>query len=178
LDPAHDRRVSQRQPAFRHHFHKVSVAELVSQIPAYAENDDVPIEMPAFEKIIDAQHPRSPLAPPTPIPATMPRSWGLHQSRYFDAAAGYNIAGPEVEAALLSHGEVRECAVIGVADCDRGQIVEAHVVLAEGVPPDEATRKRLQDHVKATIAPYKYPRSLRFVERCQKRRRARSSAFA
>jgi hypothetical protein len=99
-------------------------------------------------------------------------------SRYFDAAAGYNIAGPEVEAALLSHGEVRECAVIGVADCDRGQIVEAHVVLVEGVPPDEATRKRLQDHVKATIAPYKYPRSLRFVERCQKRRRARSSAFA
>jgi hypothetical protein len=81
LDPAHDRRVSQRHTAFRHHFHEVSVTELVSQIPAYAENDDVPIEMPAFEKIVDAQHPRSPLAPPTPIPATMPRSPGLHQSQ-------------------------------------------------------------------------------------------------
>jgi NAD(P)-dependent dehydrogenase (short-subunit alcohol dehydrogenase family) len=68
LNPAHDRRVSQRQPAFRDHFHKVSVAELVSQIPAYAENDDVPIEMPAFEKIIDAQHPRSPWPRKRPYP--------------------------------------------------------------------------------------------------------------
>jgi 2-aminobenzoate-CoA ligase len=77
-------------------------------------------------------------------------------------SAGYNIAGPEVEAALLSHPDVRECAVIGTPDENRGQIVEAHVVLADGVAPDAVTRKRLQDHVKATIAPYKYPRSLRF----------------
>ncbi len=77
-------------------------------------------------------------------------------------SAGYNIAGPEVEAALLSHADVRECAVIGIADENRGQIVEAHVVLAEGVARDNATRKRLQDHVKATIAPYKYPRSVKF----------------
>src|SRR5690606_9841699 len=75
-------------------------------------------------------------------------------------SAGYNIAGPEVEAALLAHPDVIECAVIGVADEARGQIVEAHVVLAEGVEPNEETRKRLQEHVKQTIAPYKYPRSL------------------
>ncbi len=79
-------------------------------------------------------------------------------------SAGYNIAGPEVEAALLSHADVRECAVIGAADAGRGQIVEAHVVLAEGVAADDVTRKRLQDHVKALIAPYKYPRSVKFPD--------------
>ncbi|MGE0574903.1 MAG: 2-aminobenzoate-CoA ligase, partial [Reyranella sp.] len=78
-------------------------------------------------------------------------------------SAGYNIAGPEVEAALLSHPDVRECAVVGAADPDRGQIVQAHVVLADDVPPDANTAKRLQDHVKATIAPYKYPRSVKFT---------------
>jgi 2-aminobenzoate-CoA ligase len=78
-------------------------------------------------------------------------------------SAGYNIAGPEVEAALLAHPDVRECAVIGVPDPDRGQIVQAHVVLADGVKADEATAKRLQDHVKAVIAPYKYPRSVKFT---------------
>jgi 2-aminobenzoate-CoA ligase len=78
-------------------------------------------------------------------------------------SAGYNIAGPEVEAALLMHGDVRECAVIGVPDSERGQIVQAHVVLADGIPPDSETAKRLQDHVKATIAPYKYPRSVKFA---------------
>ena len=78
-------------------------------------------------------------------------------------SAGYNIAGPEVEAALLAHAEVLECAVIGVPDEARGQIVEAHVVLMQGVAADADTVKRLQEHVKATIAPYKYPRSVRFV---------------
>jgi 2-aminobenzoate-CoA ligase len=78
-------------------------------------------------------------------------------------SAGYNIAGPEVEAALLTHGDVAECAVIGVADAERGQIVQAHIVLAEGVTPDAETARRLQDHVKATIAPYKYPRSVKFT---------------
>jgi 2-aminobenzoate-CoA ligase len=78
-------------------------------------------------------------------------------------SAGYNIAGPEVEAALLSHADVAECAVIGAEDAERGQIVEAHVVLMQGVAPDAATVKRLQDHVKATIAPYKYPRSIKFI---------------
>jgi 2-aminobenzoate-CoA ligase len=78
-------------------------------------------------------------------------------------SAGYNIAGPEVEAALLTHVDVRECAVIGIPDTDRGQIVQAHVVLADGVAADAETAKRLQDHVKATIAPYKYPRSVTFT---------------
>jgi 2-aminobenzoate-CoA ligase len=79
-------------------------------------------------------------------------------------SAGYNIAGPEVEAALLSHEEVIECAVVGAPDEARGQIVEAYVVLAEGIARDALTVKRLQDHVKATIAPYKYPRSVKFID--------------
>ncbi|KOF17673.1 2-aminobenzoate-CoA ligase [Ensifer adhaerens] len=78
--------------------------------------------------------------------------------------AGYNIAGPEVEAALISHPEVAECAVVGAPDTERGQIVEAYVVLSAGVAADDATIKRLQDHVKATIAPYKYPRSVKFLD--------------
>jgi 2-aminobenzoate-CoA ligase len=78
-------------------------------------------------------------------------------------SAGYNIAGPEVEAALLSQSEVAECAVVGVPDLERGQIVQAHVVLKDGVTGDDACARRLQDHVKAKIAPYKYPRSVRFV---------------
>lgn len=79
-------------------------------------------------------------------------------------SAGYNIAGPEVEAALLAHPDVQECAVIGVADEDRGQIVEAHIVLGAHAKPTAETIKALQDHVKKVIAPYKYPRSIRFTE--------------
>jgi 2-aminobenzoate-CoA ligase len=76
-------------------------------------------------------------------------------------SSGYNIAGPEVEAALLSHPIVSECAVIGAPDEERGMVVQAHVVLSEG-DANDATIKSLQDHVKATIAPYKYPRSVKF----------------
>src|SRR6202050_5282579 len=79
-------------------------------------------------------------------------------------SAGYNIAGPEVEAALLSHPDVKECAVIGAADEGRGQIVEAHVVLKDGVIAGVDEVKLLQDYVKATIAPYKYPRSVKFTD--------------
>jgi len=78
-------------------------------------------------------------------------------------SAGYNIAGPEVESALLSHPAVLECAVIGASDEERGQIVEAHVVLAEGKVGDALMVKLLQDHVKAVIAPYKYPRRVIFT---------------
>ena len=77
-------------------------------------------------------------------------------------SAGYNIAGPEVEAALLTHEAVAECAVVAAPDEQRGSIVEAHIVLAAGFDPSEDMCKALQDHVKATIAPYKYPRSIRF----------------
>ena len=78
-------------------------------------------------------------------------------------SAGYNIAGPEVEAALLSHPAVLECAVIGAPDTDRGQIVAAYVVLASGHVGDAGLTLALQAHVKAVIAPYKYPRSIAFV---------------
>ncbi|NBN62576.1 AMP-binding protein [Pannonibacter tanglangensis] len=92
-------------------------------------------------------------------------------------SAGYNIAGPEVEAALLSHDDVLECAVIGAADEERGQIVEAHVVLAAGVEPDAATVKRLQDHVKAVIAPYKYPRRILFTDALPKTQTGKIQRF-
>ena len=79
-------------------------------------------------------------------------------------SSGYNIAGPEVEAALLSHTDVGESAVIGASDLERGAIVEAHVVLSDGVIPTADCVKGLQDHVKKMIAPYKYPRSIIFTQ--------------
>ncbi len=79
-------------------------------------------------------------------------------------SSGYNIAGPEVEAALLAHEAVAECAVIGVPDEARGAIVQAHIVLTADFTPSDEVSKRLQDHVKASIAPYKYPRSIVFAE--------------
>jgi len=92
-------------------------------------------------------------------------------------SSGYNIAGPEVEAALLSHPDVKECAVIGVTDEERGQIVQAHVVLKEGVAPSAECAKRLQDHVKATIAPFKYPRSVKFIEALPKTQTGKIQRF-
>ena len=92
-------------------------------------------------------------------------------------SSGYNIAGPEVEAALLSHPDVKECAVIGIADEERGQIVAAHVVLKEGVAPSADCAKRLQDHVKATIAPFKYPRSVKFIEALPKTQTGKIQRF-
>ena len=75
-------------------------------------------------------------------------------------SSGYNIAGPEVEAALLAHEIVSECAVIGIPDEERGEIVEAHIVLNGEKIGDQTLTKALQDHVKSIIAPYKYPRSI------------------
>jgi 2-aminobenzoate-CoA ligase len=92
-------------------------------------------------------------------------------------SSGYNIAGPEVEAALLSHAAVAECAVVGAPDSERGHIVEAHVVLREGFVADEAYIKALQDHVKATIAPYKYPRSVKFVSTLPKTQTGKIQRF-
>jgi len=77
-------------------------------------------------------------------------------------SAGYNIAGVEVEEALLRHAAVAECAVIGRPDEERGQVVEAHVVLASGQVPSAALARELQEFVKRQIAPYKYPRGVVF----------------
>jgi 2-aminobenzoate-CoA ligase len=78
-------------------------------------------------------------------------------------SSGYNIAGPEVEEALNAHPAVAECAVVGAPDDTRGQLVKAYVVLAPGVAGDAALVAELQEHVKRTIAPYKYPRAVEFV---------------
>jgi 2-aminobenzoate-CoA ligase len=83
-------------------------------------------------------------------------------------SGGYNIAGPDVEAALLAHAAVAECAVIGIPDEARGQIVQAHVVLRDGIDAADTLVKTLQDHVKAAIAPYKYPRSIVFTDQLPK----------
>lgn len=79
-------------------------------------------------------------------------------------SSGYNIAGPEVEAALLAHRDVVECAVIGVPDAQRGSIVQAHVVLSDGLKASDTLTKALQDFVKTQIAPFKYPRSVVFTD--------------
>ncbi|VIO71827.1 benzoate-CoA ligase family protein [Bradyrhizobium ivorense] len=92
-------------------------------------------------------------------------------------SAGYNIAGPEVEAALLGHPDVAECAVVGAADEERGQIVAAFIVLKPGACSDESEVKLLQDHVKATIAPYKYPRAISFVEALPKTQTGKIQRF-
>ena len=92
-------------------------------------------------------------------------------------SAGYNIAGPEVEAALLSHPAVSECAVVGAPDAERGYIVEAHVVLAPDHSADQATARALQDHVKARIAPYKYPRRVVFADALPKTQTGKIQRF-
>jgi 2-aminobenzoate-CoA ligase len=91
--------------------------------------------------------------------------WFWYQARSDDMiiSSGYNIAGPEVEAVLLEHDAVAECGVVGAADPERGQIVKAYVVLRPGQAGDAAMTRTLQDHVKATIAPYKYPRAIEYV---------------
>ena len=101
--------------------------------------------------------------------------------------AGYNIAGPEVEAVLLTHPAVAECGVVGAPDDERGQIVKAYVVLRQGFTGEATLTRTLQDFVKATVAPYKYPRAIEYVsslprtetgklQRFELRRRAVESA--
>ena len=79
-------------------------------------------------------------------------------------SSGYNIAGPEVEACLLGHEAVFECAVIGTPDEGRGQLVNAYVVLNETYQASDELIQKLQDYVKNTIAPYKYPRLVHFID--------------
>jgi 2-aminobenzoate-CoA ligase len=78
-------------------------------------------------------------------------------------SAGYNISGIEVESALLCHEAVAECGVVGIPDDERGQIVSAFIILKPGFAEGEPMVKKLQDFVKANIAPYKYPRRIVFV---------------
>ncbi len=103
-----------------------------------------------------------------------------YQARNDDmiVSAGYNIAGPEVEAALLTHPAVAECGVVGAPDAERGMVVRAYVVPKPGFPPDAALTKALQDHVKAEIAPYKYPRSVVFVEALPRTETGKLQRFA
>ena len=111
--------------------------------------------------------------------------WQDEEGRFHFAArsddmiisSGYNIAGPEVEAALLSHPAVLECAVIGTPDDERGMIVEAHVLLAKGHTPDAEMVKILQNHVKMAIAPYKYPRRVVFTDALPKTQTGKIQRF-
>lgn len=89
--------------------------------------------------------------------------WYVTRADDMIVTGGYNVAGPEVEHALLSHPAVKECAVVGAADDARGQIVKAYVVVQDALTADSALVSTLQNHVKATIAPYKYPRAVEFV---------------
>src|SRR3954466_446038 len=93
-------------------------------------------------------------------------------------SAGYNIAGPEVEAALLAHPAVAECGVVGAPDEARGMIVKAYVILAPGFSGDDALATSLQDHVKREIAPYKYPRAIEFVAQLPKTETGKLKRFA
>jgi 2-aminobenzoate-CoA ligase len=93
-------------------------------------------------------------------------------------SSGYNIAGPEVEAALLSHPAVAECGVVGAPDEARGMIVKAYVVLTGGAAADAVLTQALQDHVKQAIAPYKYPRAIEYVAQLPKTDTGKLMRFA
>ncbi|MFN4091705.1 MAG: AMP-binding protein [Brevundimonas sp.] len=90
--------------------------------------------------------------------------WFVARADDMIVSSGYNIGAPEVENALLTHPAVAEAAVVGAPDEERGQIVKAFVVVNAGHAASDALRTTLQDHVKAVIAPYKYPRALDFVD--------------
>ncbi|HYD13236.1 MAG TPA: AMP-binding protein [Allosphingosinicella sp.] len=104
--------------------------------------------------------------------------WYLARSDDMIISSGYNIAAPEVENALYAHEAVQECAVVGIPCEERGQKVKAFVVLAPGWAPDAGTVTALQDHVKAVIAPYKYPREVAFVEALPKTATGKLQRFA
>jgi 2-aminobenzoate-CoA ligase len=90
--------------------------------------------------------------------------WFVSRADDMIVSAGYNIAGPEIEWALLAHPAVRECAVVGAEDPERGTVVKACIVLAPGRAGDPALVRELQDFVKQRIAPYKYPRMIEFMD--------------
>jgi 2-aminobenzoate-CoA ligase len=104
--------------------------------------------------------------------------WYQARSDDMIVSAGYNIAGPEVEAALLTHPAVLECGVVGAPDAERGQVVKAYVVVRPGVAADAALARALQEHVKATIAPYKYPRAVAFLNGLPRTQTGKLQRFA
>jgi 2-aminobenzoate-CoA ligase len=93
-------------------------------------------------------------------------------------SSGYNIGGPEVEAAIDEHPAVAESAVVAKPDADRGSIVCAFVVLREGAAGGDTLVKEIQEHVKAALAPYKYPREIRFVEQLPRNSSGKLQHFA
>jgi 2-aminobenzoate-CoA ligase len=103
--------------------------------------------------------------------------WYQARSDDMIVSSGYNIAGPEVEVALLTHPAVAECGVVGAPDADRGMIVKAYVVLQPDHAADAAMAKALQDHVKQEIAPYKYPRAIEFVTELPKTQTGKLQRF-
>jgi 2-aminobenzoate-CoA ligase len=104
--------------------------------------------------------------------------WYQARSDDMIVSSGYNIAGPEVEAALLTHLAVAECGVVGAPDDGRGMIVKAYVVLSEGYTPGPDLTKALQEHVKAEIAPYKYPRAIEYVDALPRTQTGKLQRFA
>ncbi|HEY8338125.1 MAG TPA: AMP-binding protein [Tardiphaga sp.] len=104
--------------------------------------------------------------------------WYKSRSDDMIVSAGYNIAGPDVEAALLTHPAVAECGVVGAPDEARGMLVKAYVVLAPGYTGDDALTLELQNHVKREIAPYKYPRAIEFVTQLPKTETGKLKRFA
>jgi 2-aminobenzoate-CoA ligase len=103
--------------------------------------------------------------------------WYQARSDDMIISAGYNISGPEIENALLTHPAVAECAVIGVADQERGMVPKAFIVLRSGQSGDAAMMKTLQDHVKNEIAPYKYPRRIEFRDALPKTQTGKLQRF-
>ena len=94
--------------------------------------------------------------------------WFQARSDDMIVSSGYNIAGPEVEAAVLTHPAVAECAVVGAANAERGMVVKAFIVLHPSFAATPELMRAIQDHVKAEIAPYKYPRAIKFVSELPK----------
>jgi 2-aminobenzoate-CoA ligase len=104
--------------------------------------------------------------------------WFRARSDDMIVSGGYNISGPEVEEALLAHWAVAECAVVAAAQEQRGHIVKAFVVLASGTDASDSLTRELQDFVKQTIAPYKYPRAIEYVPELPKTQTGKIQRFA
>ncbi|MEO1203494.1 MAG: AMP-binding protein, partial [Pseudomonadota bacterium] len=106
------------------------------------------------------------------------RYWYVARNDDMIICSGYNISGPEVESALLCHAAVRECAVVAAADSERGHVPKAFVVLADGVDASDALTDELKEFVKGTIAPFKYPRHIDYIDELPKTQTGKIKRFA